>query len=172
MATACLISDKASSPLGTRRGREGGCGRVWGGGRGGAEGVRCLRASAVKVHFFFFFLQQLVPNYGQSQPICGLDYQSLGGAFGPPFFCTILYVCLHSREGKGGFSKVGQKERCPAAGVIQTLSCESSASVSSVSKGAKVLSLKNLPPFLGGIIRGVAGIQHMSLASSEYFPHG
>lgn len=121
---------------------------------------------------FFFFFATTCPNYGQSQPICGLDYQSLGGAFGPLFFFAqyCMYVFIQGRA--RGFSKVGQKEQCPAAGVIQTLSRESSASVSSVSKGAKVLSLKNLPPFLGGIIRGVAGIQHMSLASSEYFPHG
>lgn len=58
-----------------------------------------------------------------------------------------------------GFSKVGQKERCPAAGVIQTLLCKSSANVS---KGAKVLLLKNLPPFLRGIIRGAAESQHES----------
>lgn len=134
-------------------------------------GVQCLRASAIKVHFpSFFFLRQLVPIMANHSQYVALNIEawtpmisstvSYIGPFFILFFFNILYVCLYSMEGKGVgffFSKVGQKERCPAAGVIQTLLCKSSANVS---KGAKVLLLKNMTPFLRGIIRGVAESQH------------
>lgn len=72
----------------------------WGQGR--SRGCAVSPSISRQSPLFFFFFATTCSNYGQSQPICGLDYQSLGGAFGPPFifaqYCMYVFIQGRARE--------------------------------------------------------------------------